>query len=205
MGQPRVSFDVRSMADFPVVTIGASAGGLEAVRHITEALPRHCRAAIALVVHVGRQRSELPEILNWHGKLPASFAEEGMFLEPGQIYVAPPDRHMLLLAPGRIHLDEGSPVHHTRPAVDPLFASAAATFGERVVGVVLSGRSSDGAAGLRAIKDHGGLALVEDPAKAAAPQMPMAAVVYDAPEVLPLDLLARRIAGFCSQQRAVQR
>ena len=196
---------MHGMARFPVLAIGASAGGLEAVRHITEALPRNCRAAVALVVHVGRQPSELPEILNWHGKLPASFAEEGMFLEPGQIYVAPPDRHMLLLAPGRIHLDEGSLVHHTRPAVDPLFASAAATFGQRVVGVILSGRSGDGAAGLRAIKDHGGLALVEDPAKAAAPQMPMAAVADDAPEVLPLDLLARRIAGFCSQQRAVQR
>jgi two-component system chemotaxis response regulator CheB len=202
MGQPCVSFDVHAMDDFPVVAIGASAGGLDAVRRITEALPRQCGAAVVLVVHVGRQRSELPEILNWHGKLPAAFGEEDMLLEPGQIYVAPPDRHMLLLAPGRIHLDDGSLVHHTRPAVDPLFASAAATFGERVVGVVLSGRGSDGAAGLRTIKHHGGLALVEDPARAAAPQMPMAAVAGDAPEVLPLDLLARRVAGFCSQQTA---
>jgi two-component system chemotaxis response regulator CheB len=187
------------MARFPVLAIGASAGGLEAVRHITEALPRNCRAAVALVVHVGRQPSQLPEILNWHGKLPAAFAEEGDILEPGHIYVAPPDRHMLLLAPGHIHLDDGSLVHHTRPAVDPLFASAAATFGERVVGVVLSGRSSDGAAGLRVIRDHGGLVLVEDPARAAAPQMPMAALVGHDPEVLPLELLARRVARFCSR------
>jgi len=193
------------MADFPVVAIGASAGGLAAVRQVTEALPRQCGAAVVLVVHVGRQRSELPEILNWHGKLPAAFAEEGMILEPGQIYIAPPDRHMLLLAPGRIHLDDGLLVHHTRPAVDPLFASAAATFGVRVVGVVLSGRSSDGAAGLRAIKDHGGLALVEDPARAAAPQMPRAAMADDVFEVLSLERLARRVAGFCSQQKAAQR
>jgi two-component system chemotaxis response regulator CheB len=112
---------------------------------------------------------------------------------------------MLLLAPGRIHLDDGLLVHHTRPAVDPLFASAAATFGARVVGVVLSGRSSDGAAGLRAIKDHGGLALVEDPARAAAPQMPRAAMADDVFEVLSLERLARRVAGFCSQQKAAQR
>lgn len=187
------------MDHFPVLAIGASAGGLGSVRHITEALPRNCRAAVVLVVHVGRQPSQLPEILNWHGKLPAAFAEEGDILEPGHIYVAPPDRHMLLLAPGRIHLDDGSLVHHTRPAVDPLFASAATTFGERVVGVVLSGRSSDGAAGLRVIRDHGGLALVEDPAKAAAPQMPMAALAGHDPEVLPLELLARRVARFCSR------
>jgi two-component system, chemotaxis family, protein-glutamate methylesterase/glutaminase len=189
---------VHDVADFPVLTIGASAGGLEAVRRITEALPRNCGAAVALVMHVGRLPSQLPEILNWHGKLPAAFAEEGAVLEPGRIYVAPPDRHLLLQALGRIHLDDGTLVHHTRPAVDPLFASAAAAFGQRVVGVVLSGRGSDGAAGLRAIKDHGGLALVEDPARAAAPQMPLAAAADDAPEILPLDQLARRIARFCS-------
>jgi two-component system chemotaxis response regulator CheB len=189
---------MQGVADFPVLAIGASAGGLEAVRRITEALPRDCGAAVALVMHVGRLPSKLPEILNWHGKLPAAFAEEGAVLEPGRIYVAPSDRHMLLEAPGRIHLDDGTLVHHTRPAVDPLFASAAATFGQRVVGVVLSGRGSDGAVGLRAIKDHGGLALVEDPARAAAPQMPLAAAADDAPEILPLDQLARRIARFCS-------
>ena len=122
---------MQGVADFPVLAIGASAGGLEAVRRITEALPRNCGAAVALVVHVGRLPSQLPEILNWHGKLPATFAEEGAVLEPGRIYVAPPDRHMLLEVPGRIHLDDGTPVHHTRPAVDPLFASAAATFGQR--------------------------------------------------------------------------
>jgi two-component system, chemotaxis family, protein-glutamate methylesterase/glutaminase len=95
-------------------------------------------------------------------------------LEPGRICVAPPDHHVLLEGPGRIRLVLGLKVHNTRPAVDPLFASAAATFGRRVVGAV-GGRSKDGATGLRKIKDHGGLALVHDPEEATVPQMPAAA------------------------------
>jgi two-component system, chemotaxis family, protein-glutamate methylesterase/glutaminase len=185
-------------AEFPVIAIGASAGALDAVRRITEALPRNCAAAIVVVFHVGAIPSQLPEILSWHGKMPALFAEDGAALEPGRIYVAPPDHHVLLEGPGRIRLDRGSKVHNTRPAVDPLFSSAAATFGRRVVGVVLSGRSQDGATGLKKIKEHGGLALVHDPEEAAVPQMPAAAVAAANAEVLRIDLLARRVAQFCA-------
>jgi two-component system chemotaxis response regulator CheB len=185
-------------SDFPVIAIGASAGALDAVRHITEALPRDCAAAIAVVFHVGPYPSHLLEILSWHGKLPVVFGEDGAVLEPGRIYVAPPDQHMLLESPGRIRVVNGSPVHNTRPAVDPLFASAAATFGSRVVGVVLSGKGKDGATGLRLIKNHGGLALVQDPVEAPVPQMPAAAFAADDPEVLPIDRLARRVAEFCA-------
>jgi two-component system chemotaxis response regulator CheB len=187
------------MSEFPVVAIGAAAGGLDPVRHITEALPRHCAAAVVLVMHVGPYPSHLPEILNWHGKLPAMFAEDGAILEPGRLLVAPPDHHLLLRPPGVIRLDHGMKVHRTRPAVDPLFESAAETYGPRVVGVILSGRSEDGAAGLRMIKDHGGLALVQDPIEAVAPEMPMAAFAADGPEVLPIDRLASRVAQFCSR------
>jgi two-component system, chemotaxis family, protein-glutamate methylesterase/glutaminase len=185
--------------EFPVIAIGASAGALDAVRCITEALPRDCAAAIVVVFHVGAIPSRLPEILNWRGKLPALFAEDGAALEPGHIYVAPPDHHVLLERPGRIRLDRGSKVHNTRPAADPLFASAAATFGTRVVGVVLGGRSEDGAIGLRKIKDYGGLALVHDPEEALVPQMPAAAVVAAVnAEVLRIERLARRVAQFCA-------
>ena len=121
-------------ADFHVIAIGASAGALDAVRRITEALPRNCKAAIILVSHVGAIPSQLPEILSWHGRMPVLFAEHGADLEPGRIYVAPPDHHVLLGGSGRIRLDHGSKVHNTRPAVDPLFTSAAAAFGRRVVG-----------------------------------------------------------------------
>jgi len=186
------------MVDFPVVVIGASASGLDAVRTITEALPGDCKAAIALVFHVGRGPNVLPEILSWHGKLPALFGQQGVTFAPGRIYVAPSDYHMLLSPPGCIHLDRGAPVHDTRPAIDPLFESAAKLYGQRVVGVVLSGAGRDGAAGLRVIKNRGGLALVQDPAEAPIPQMPAAALATDEPEILPLDSLASRVAQFCS-------
>jgi two-component system, chemotaxis family, protein-glutamate methylesterase/glutaminase len=185
-------------AEFHVIAIGASAGALDAVRRITEALPRNCAAAIVVVFHVGAIPSQLPEILSWHGRMPVLFAEHGADLEPGRIYVAPPDHHVLLEGSGRIRLDHGSKVHNTRPAVDPLFASAAVAFGRRVVGVVLSGRSKDGASGLKKIRDHGGLALVHDPEEAAVPQMPAAAVAMASAEVLKIDRLARRVAQFCA-------
>jgi two-component system chemotaxis response regulator CheB len=192
-------------SDFPVVAIGASAGALDAVRRITEALPRNCKAAILVVFHVGAIPSQLPEILRWHGKMPVLVAKDGAALEPGRIYVAPPDHHVLLEGPGRIRLDRGLKVHNTRPAVDPLFASAAAIFGRRVVGVVLSGRSKDGATGLKRIKDHGGLALVHDPEEAAVPEMPAAAAVAAAnAEVLKIDRLARRVAQFCAGNSAAE-
>jgi two-component system chemotaxis response regulator CheB len=105
---------------------------------------------------------------------------------------------MLVEGAGRIRLDRGVKVHNTRPAVDPLFESAAAAFGRRVVGVILSGRSRDGAIALKKIKDQGGLALVHDPEEAAVPQMPAAAVAEANAEVLRIDLLAHRVAQFCA-------
>jgi two-component system, chemotaxis family, protein-glutamate methylesterase/glutaminase len=186
------------MSEFPVVAIGASVGGLDAVRLMTAALPRNCGAAVLLVMHIGARQSDLPQILSWHGKLPAAFAREGDRLETGRLYVAPPDRHMLLVAPGVVHLDAGPMVHNTRPAIDPLFMSAAATYGPRVVGVVLSGRGRDGAEGLRMIEQMGGMALAEDPARAAEGAMPAAAVASDDPEILPIDRQAKRVVQFCS-------
>jgi two-component system chemotaxis response regulator CheB len=186
------------MEEFPVIAIGASVGGLDSVRLITEALPHNCGAAVLLVMHIGALRSDLPFILNWHGKLPAAFAGEGDRLEAGRLYVAPPDRHMLLMPGGTVHLDAGPKVHYTRPAVDPLFRSVAATYGRRAVGVVLSGRSHDGAEGLQEIHQRGGLALAEDPAAASEPAMPAAAVAKADPEILPITLLAKRVARFCS-------
>jgi two-component system, chemotaxis family, protein-glutamate methylesterase/glutaminase len=190
------------MANFPIVLIGAADGGLDPVRRITEALPHNCGAAVAVVFHTGAQPSAVPDILCWHGKLPVVFGAEGTPLEPGHLYVAPPDRHMLLSQVG-FHLDGGSKVHDNRPAIDPLFVSAAMAFGPRVVGVVLSGLGKDGATGLRMIRNRGGLTFVQDPVEAAASEMPAAAFAQDDPEVLPIEELSRRVARFCSDRGAL--
>lgn len=189
--------------EFPIVAIGAGVGGLEAVRRIAEALPRKCDAAVVVVFHPGGQVDDVPDILSWHGKLPVVFGEGGTPLEPGRLYVAPSDHHMLLSREG-IQLDRGAKIHGTRPAVDPLFLSAARAFGSRVVGVVLSGMGRDGAAGLRAIQNTGGLALVQDPVEAAVSEMPAAAFAHADPEVLATEQLARRVVGFCAGMKALK-
>jgi two-component system chemotaxis response regulator CheB len=133
-----------------IVVIAASAGGLGPLRSIIAALPAPCTAAVFVVVHIGSNPSILPCLLGHAGPLPAAFAHDGDAIEAGRIYVAPPDRHMVLEF-ASIRLSHGPKVHYTRPAADPLFISAAEAHGQRVMGIVLSGGSSDGAAGLRAI------------------------------------------------------
>lgn len=181
-----------------IVTIAASAGGLSPLRDIVSALPEHSTASIFVVYHIGAHRSVLPEILNRAGKLRAAFAADHEEISHGRIYVAPPDHHMRL-APGRIRLDRGPKVNHSRPAADPLFVSAAESYGERVAGIVLSGWDGDGSAGLRAIKEHGGLAFVEQPDKAEVPDMPRSAIAADHPNAcLAIEALAARVAALCS-------
>ena len=178
-----------------IVVIGASDGGLDPLRRITEALPRNCNAAVFVAMH-GCHPAMLPEILRWHGSLAVLFAQDGTPVERGHVYVAPPDHHMLLET-GRIRINRGPKVHSERPAADLLFVSAAEAYGRRVIGVVLSGIGSDGATGLVAIKRHGGCAVVEDPRDAPSPSMPDAAVAADAPECLRIGDLARRVSDFC--------
>src|SRR5688572_7890037 len=143
-----------------IVAIGASAGGIEALREVTRRLPADLQAAVFVVLHLPRDvRSSLPEILSRSGPLPAAHARDGEPVEKGRIYVAPPDRH-LLLDDGRVRLTAGPSHNQLRPAVDPLFGSAARAHGSRVVGVVLSGALDDGTAGLASIKRRGGIAIV---------------------------------------------
>ncbi len=151
------------------------------MRQIVAALPQACSAAIFIVVHIGSHRSDLPEILSWSSKLSASFAEENSPIQAGHIYVAPPDQHMVLEF-GHIHVNRGPKVHHTRPGADPLFISAAKAYGDRVIGVILSGGDNDGAEGLRVIKEHGGRAVVQKPGEAVDPSMPEMAIARDHPD-----------------------
>ena len=132
------------MVAHAIVAVGASGGGLEPLRRITERLPRNCAVTVFVVMHSGAA-SFLPEILSWHGKLRVEFAREGDFIAAGRIYVAPPDHHMCVEA-GHIRLNKGARVHSVRPAIDPMFASIAGAYGRRVMGVVLSGAGTDGLA-----------------------------------------------------------
>ncbi len=175
------------------VVIGASAGGMQALRTIVSELPSVFPAAILIVLHIGNHQSALAAILRASGRLPVIEPRDGEAVRAGHIYVALPDRHMLLEY-DRIRLSRGPRENHTRPAIDPLFRSAALTRGPRVVGALLTGRLDDGVVGLQAIKECGGLAVVQDPASAEEPSMPanaLRSVVVD--RVAPLGTLAANV------------
>lgn len=158
------------------IVIGASSGGVSALLELVAGLPDKLNAIVGVVLHVGSQRSILPELLSRRGKKwRAIHPEHGQPLEPGIIYVAPPDHHMLF-AGESIRLSRGPRENHARPALDPLFRSAALEWRERVIGVVLTGDLDDGTAGLAAIKACGGTTIVQDPATAFEPSMPASAL-----------------------------
>src|SRR5215469_1976442 len=166
-----------------VIAIGASAGSLDTLRAIAQALPPDFPGTVFVVAHVGQSRSILPELLRKASRLGASHPREVEPIRKGHIYVAPPDRHMLI-EDGKVCLSRGPREHFTRPAIDPLFRSAARVCGPRAIGVVLSGSGSDGAAGLAAIQSAGGLAVVEDPSDAAFPDMPRTAASISRPHFI---------------------
>ncbi|HEX5279444.1 MAG TPA: chemotaxis protein CheB [Micropepsaceae bacterium] len=167
------------MPERDIVVIGASAGGISALQAIVRGLPADFPAAILVVLHLSRQSGGLlPEILARAGALPASNARHNEEISAGHIYVAPPDRHLLIGPERRIYLGHGPKENRFRPAVDPLFRSAALREGRKVIGVVLSGGLDDGSAGLYAIKRAGGLAMVQDPSEAEVPSMPRNALQH---------------------------
>ena len=182
-------------AGHDVIAVGASAGGLDPLRRLVSGLPADLPAAVLVVQHAAPTGpSLLGQILDGAGPLPARPAEDGEAIELGRIYVAPPDRH-LLVSDGRLRLSRGPRENRARPAIDPLFRSAAVHARSRVVGVVLSGLLDDGAAGLRAVRRCGGLAVVQDPADAAYPDMPQAALAAaGADHVAPADALGPLLA-----------
>src|SRR5437762_1813932 len=149
------------MAKHDVIVIGASAGGVEAISRVIGELPRDLRASIFVVLHISRGRSLLPEILTRAGRLPASHPTDGEPLQYGRVYVAPPDHH-LIVQPSSARVVHTASENGVRPAVDPLFRSAARAFGPRVIGVILTGALDDGTAGIAAIKEAGGVTVVQD-------------------------------------------
>lgn len=159
-----------------IIVMGASAGGSEAIKKVINGLPANLDAAIFIVWHISPDTAGiLPSIINKLGKLPASNAKNYEKIKMGHIYIAPPDRH-LMLEPDHIRITKGPKENRFRPAVDPLFRSAAYHFGSTVIGVVLSGALDDGTSGLWTIKERGGVAIVQEPADAVVPAMPLNAM-----------------------------
>jgi len=159
-----------------IIVIGSSAGGIEALRTLAGALPKEFPASAFVVQHTSPDSpGVLAKIIDRAGPLPALYPADGERIRPGCIYVAPPDRH-LLLEPGIVRLTRGPTENRFRPAVDPLFRSAAQVYGPRTVGVILTGNLDDGTAGLLAVKQLGGIAIVQDPHDALYPSMPASAM-----------------------------
>jgi two-component system chemotaxis response regulator CheB len=159
-----------------IIVVGASGGGIEALRAFVSGLPADFPAPICVVLHTSPQAPGiLPEILTRAGNITATNAVNGEPLKPGRIYVAPPDFH-LVVEPGKVRVTKGPRENRFRPAIDPLFRSAAQVFGPAAIGVVLTGSLDDGTAGLWAIKQLGGTAIVQDPDEALYSSMPQNAI-----------------------------
>ena len=171
-----ISIPREHMATRDIIVIGASAGGVQALSKLVADLPRDLPAAIFIVLHVPPDvPSLLPGILSRDSRLTVAHARNGEEIERGRIYVAPPDRH-LLIENRQVKLVHGPKENLHRPSIDALFRSAARWAGPRVIGVVLTGARDDGATGMRYIKQRGGIAIVQDPREAPFPSMPMSVI-----------------------------
>lgn len=184
-----------------IITIGASAGGVEAIIQLFAKLPPTLPAAIATVLHRSPVfETRLAKVLGRRSALTVLEPDADIPFEQGRIYIAPRDRH-LVAKNGRLHLSGGPKEHRTRPAIDPLFVSAARAYGSRVVGVLLSGFGADGVSGLIHIKKAGGLSLVQHPSEARHGSMPRAAIAEDDVDgVLFLDDMAAALSALAAGQ-----
>lgn len=184
------------------IVVGVSAGALEALTELLAPLPASFRLPILVVVHLSPDRkSILAELLDAKCLLDVREADDKEPIEPGTVYLAPPDYHLLVESDKRLSLSSEEPVHYSRPSVDVLFETAAEAFGPQVIGVILTGANDDGARGLKAISDAGGIAVVQRPELAHVATMPKAALRL-CPEAyaLSLDEIAAFLQEFSSPQ-----
>jgi two-component system chemotaxis response regulator CheB len=178
-----------------IVVIGASAGGIEVLGELVRGLPADFGAPILVVVHITPDApSLLPKILARAGTVQTKTAVDGERVKNGMLYVAPPDRHLVIEDDGTLHTPRGPRENRHRPSVDPLFRSAALAYGSNAIGVILSGSLDDGTAGLLAIQRRGGITMVQDPKEAAYPSMPESAIAnVKVDHVLPVRDIARQL------------
>ena len=186
------------MPGHDIIVIGASAGGVDALRQLAAGLPPDLPAAVFVVVHLpAHGPSVLPKILSRAGPLPAVHPQDGQPIRPGTICVAPPDYH-LLVERGRLALSTDEAVQFARPSIDVLFESVADAYGVQAIGIILTGANEDGAAGLARIKERGGVAIVQEPATSERRAMPDAALRAAAADaVLPLEDIGPFLYGLC--------
>jgi len=162
---------------YAAIVVGGSAGSVDALGALLPALPPTVRCAVLVVLHLPRdRRSLLADIFRKRCALPLREAQDQDAIEPGTVYFAPPDYHLLVDAGPRAALSVDTPVHFSRPSIDVLFDSAADLYGPRLAGILLSGANEDGARGLAHIRAMGGLAIVQEPGTAPMPAMPQAAL-----------------------------
>ena len=188
------------------IAIGTSAGGVEALSILLPALPAGLRASVFIVLHLPRERpSLLAEIFAPKCALKVKEAEDKMRVEPGTVYFAPPDCHLLLDEGPQLALSIDELVHFSRPSIDVLFESAADIYGERLMGIILTGANDDGAAGLAAIHRAGGMTIVQEPDSAQVPLMVLAALRRTAADfVLPLEGIAGLLQALASTEPRTQ-
>lgn len=191
-----------------IIVIGASTGGFKALQQLVAGLPPDINAAIFVVWHMAAESMNvLPRVLNEHNSIYATTAVDAQPIEYNHIYTAPPDKH-LILTDGIMRLTNGPKENRFRPAVDPLFRSAASIYGSRVIGIILSGGLDDGTSGLWTVKQYGGITIVQDPNEAEATSMPLSAlrnvqVDYKVRIAEMSDLLARLVEEDAPERQEV--
>lgn len=187
-----------SRRKYDVVALGSSAGGLRALMQLLRSLPKAFPSSIVVVQHLSPERkSWMADLLGRSTALTVKQAEHSEILLPGTVYTAPPDEH-LLVGPGKIQLAHTQLVHFSRPSIDLLFESVAGTYGSRSIAVVLTGSGKDGSAGLRAIKEAGGVTLAQSPETAEFRHMPEAAVETGCVDfILPLEKIGEKLVELC--------
>jgi len=185
-------------AHYDAIVIGASAGGVAALGAILGSLPADLPVPVVIVLHLPRDRpSSISEVLDGDCALPVREAFDKQPLLPGTVTFAPPDYHLLVESRQSLALSVDDPVLFSRPAIDPLFESAAETFGERLLALLLTGASSDGSQGVAAVRQRGGSAWIQRPEDAVSPLMPASALAHaGADAVLTLDAICKRLSEF---------
>lgn len=192
-----------SNTHYDVVALAASAGGLNALTEVLSNLPVNFPAAVLVVQHIEPHRkSLLADILSRKSPMPVQQAEDGVRMEPGIVYIAPPDHHMEVEQDGRLHLNQDARVNFSRPAIDPLIESMAAIYQDRIIVVILTGMGSDGSRGISAVKAYGGEVIVQDLESSKFTGMPDAAIrTGNVDLVLPLDAISSAIVSLVTTGR----